>query len=80
MSNMHSQEPVKENNHHFIFSVLTRTKRSKKSNKWMSDSQSLCHQLSYCKDTVNVMGTLPEMVTLGCLPQALPKWTVPAHG
>lgn len=29
---------------------------------------------------VNVMGMLPEMVTLGCLPQALPKWMVPAHG
>lgn len=29
---------------------------------------------------IHVMGTLPEMVTLGCLPQVLPKWTVPAHG
>lgn len=44
------------------------------------DSQGLCHQQSYCRDMVNVMGTLPEMVTLGCLHQALPKWTVPAHG
>lgn len=46
----------------------------------MSNSQSMCHQWSYSRDMVNVMGTLPEMVTLGCLPQVLPKWTVPAHG
>lgn len=32
------------------------------------------------RDMVNATGTLPETVTLGCLPQVLPKWTAPAHG
>lgn len=40
------------------------------------DSQSLCHQQRHGQ----CHGTLPETVTLGCWPQVLPKWMVPAHG